>query len=168
MPAYISREEAVRLARAAEPHLKISDTHIFHGDIFEKHLYFYEPRPGGTSNTVLAEAAIIVSHACEYTKAEARGIASDYPLLVAPLRRLDAFPDTQHQQFRDGKIVAAPYLPMEAPIDDEYIVDLKLTQPFAAADLMEAPLVCCMHPDQRRLFQNRVSLFLFRDRILDS
>lgn len=166
MLAYIGRAEAVALARAADPGVTILDEHIFQGDIFEKHLELMSPVPGGTVERVLAEAVVVVSHSCEFTKAAGRRAPSDYPILVAPARSLGAFPSGQHQQFRDGKVVFAPYLPVEDPINEELIVDLKLTQPIAAADLMEASLACCMHPDQRRLFQNRIALFFLRERIL--
>jgi hypothetical protein len=158
VPAYVTREEAVRLF--AEGDDSVDVTHVFQGDVYAKTLELMLPRPGGKADWPLAPA-IVVSHDCEWTKARRR--IMEYAVLVAPLRELSVFPSDQRPLVRDGRIAYLFFLPHEDPLDDEYVADLRLIQPVSAADLRDAPVWTSCGPELRAGLRAKVVQFLTRE-----
>lgn len=158
MPAYITREEAVGLF--AEGDESVDASHVFQGDIYHKTLELMAPRPGGKHDWPLAPA-IVVSHDCEWTKAQRR--IMQHAMLVAPLRELSAFPADQRPLVREGRVRYLFFLPHEDPLDDEYVADLRLIQPVAAADLRDAALWTSLGREFRAALRAKLVEFLTRE-----
>lgn len=96
------------------------------------------PRRGGASDFPVAPA-IVLSHDCEFTKVGKWGI--QYPLIVAPLRRLAQFDGGQGElgNIRGNRVRFLFHLPPGGlELDDEYTADLTLMQPLTAAELIDA------------------------------
>jgi hypothetical protein len=147
-PAYVSRDEAARLFEG-------SSNHIYQGDIFQS-LELFVPRPGGTFDTPISHA-IVVSHDCEYTKIVGK---SNKPLLIAPLRELRVY--QQADAILEGRAVGLWALPEENPIDDAYVADLRMIQPFPVGDLVEAQLWTCLGVEAKKVLQARIARFFLR------
>ncbi len=122
------------------------------------------PRPAGDYRDYIDASVMVVSHDCEWNKVERFGTA--YPLLIAPLRRLDAFPDEPsgfHGHVRRGRVRYLFPLPLEAPITDEYVVDLRLTQPITAATLLDLQPLTSVGDELKLALQGALLVF-FTDR----
>ena len=98
------------------------------------------PRASGGYRDYDPAPVMVVSHDCEWTKVERHG--TQYPLLIAPLRLLAAFTEPAGIQghIRGGRVRYLFSLPHEEPIDDDYVVDLRLIQPITAAELLSEDL----------------------------
>jgi hypothetical protein len=128
---YISREgAAARYGGTADD--------IFQGDIFRS-VELLVPQPSGAWRDPVSSPAIVVANDCEWTKYEANG-APDYKFGVAPLRKLASFEDENKPGLlniiEDNKVRYLFPLPHEDPLDDKYVVDLRLIQPITVAELL--------------------------------
>jgi hypothetical protein len=156
LASYISRDEAARLFEG-------TPSDFFQGDVLES-LTLMTPRPGGSLDTIVAHA-IVLSHDCEYTKADSRGF--DYPIQVAPVRQLSAFrAGGQDGHIRAGRFRQLLYLPAEEPLDDEYAVDLRLAQPLLAQEIVEATHWTTLGPELRLVLQAKVVEYFTYERTL--
>lgn len=156
MASYISREEAADLFDG-------TPSDFFQGDILEA-LTLMTPRPGGSLDTLVANA-VVLSHDCEYTKADARGF--EYPIQVAPLRRLSAFSaGGQDGHIRANRFRQIMYLPAHDPLDDEYAIDLRLSQPLLAQEVVEAAHWATLGPELRFVLQAKIVEYYTYERTL--
>jgi hypothetical protein len=160
LPHYIDRA-AARQLHGAEP--EVDDTWTFQGDIFHS-LDLMVRRPGGAAGWP-ASWAITISHHCEWTKATKRP-GMNYPILVAPLRPLDILTPSEQGLVRANRMFAYMLLPAEEPVDQDYAADLRLTQPFPAADLVGAGYVASLGRELWETLQAKVVEFITRDRTL--
>ncbi len=90
----------------------------------------------------------------------------DYPILVAPLRRFDQFSPSEQGLIRDNRMVAFMYIPVDPPIENEFVVDLRLTQPIPAAELHGGPYVASLGAELAATLQAKIVEFTLRDRTL--
>lgn len=103
------------------------------------------PNPGGSRDFPVSPA-MVLSDDCEDTKAKKWG--DDYYFVVAPLRELAQF-DTGHGELgniRAQSVRALFHLPVGGPLDREWVVDLRLTQPFTYAELVGSALWTSVGP----------------------
>jgi hypothetical protein len=149
LPPYISRADAAVIFGGDEDH-------IYQGDIFQS-LEVVAPRPpGGIFETAIFHA-MVVSHDCEYTKIREQ---PRKPLLVAPLRELRVF--SQRDEILAGEAFALMALPREDPLDDAYVVDLRLMQTIAVGWLQEATLWTSIDEELKETLQARIAKFFLR------
>jgi hypothetical protein len=151
MAAYLSPEEA-DAARGGDL------GHLYQGDLLQT-LEFMVPMPDGVWQEKQWDG-VVVSHDCEYTKIAEK---STKPLLVAPVRAISDY--QQRDVIRAGGQYALWALPEEAPLEDGYVVDLRLIQPMAVRQLQDATHWTCMSDELREEFRMRVELFLFRGQL---
>jgi hypothetical protein len=148
VPAYLGRDEAHAL-HGGNP------DHIYQGDLLQS-LTFMVPLADGTWDDKQWDG-IVISHDCEYTKIAQK---PGKPLLVAPLRPMSDY--QQQDAIRQGQQYSLWALPVETPVEDEYVMDLRLLQPMAVRRLQEATHWAGLAPDLRLELQARVAKFLFR------
>lgn len=153
MSLYISRADAVRIFGGGDPDL--DENHIFQGDIFIAVEFKVPQKPEG-----LLGHGIVLSHDCEYTKAKRR--PESVPLSVAPLRELHGFPRDQAQLIRDNRLRNALFLPHEDPLDDVYMVDLRLSQPITTKDLQGYQFWTSASSELKKLLQAKIVEFYTR------
>ncbi len=155
---YISRADAVAAFAASDD--DVDESHIFQGDIFHS-VTFVAP---GHDDTVLAPG-IVLSHDCEYTKARRR--PTEYPLIVAPLRELAAFPKDQAELIRSNRLRYLLHLPIEGPVETEQAADLRLMQPVLAAELQQYQYLTSASETLKRRIRAKVVEFITRELTLD-
>jgi hypothetical protein len=146
--AYITREQAAELFDG-------TPEHIYQGDVFHS-IELVVPRVGGMLDPVQGPL-MVISHDCEYTK-----IANNptKPLLVAPLRALSVF--SQREEILEGKTFGLWALPREEPLDDEYAVDFRLTQPIAVSELRIEYHWTCLSPEAKETLHAHLAKFFLR------
>jgi hypothetical protein len=127
----------------APPPLRGTAKDIFQGDIFRS-LDVMIPRPSGDYRDYEPFPVIVVAHDCEWTKYRQSGSAPDYKFGIAPLRRLSSFEDKEKPgllgTIENNRVRYLFPLPHDAPLDDTYVVDLRLIQPITVAALLEQDL----------------------------
>ena len=131
---YISRAEAAARYEG-------TPEDIFQGDIF-RDVDVMIPRAAGDYRDYEPFPVIVVAHDCEWTKVQQLG--PDYKLGIAPLRRLSSFRDEAKPGIEgtiaNDRVRYLFPLPREDPLDDSYVVDLRMIQPITAAVLLDEDL----------------------------
>lgn len=161
MPFYSGRADAWALHAPEDPNVDLA--RVFQGDIFHS-LELMSRRAGGAADWPVTWA-ITISHHCEWTKAQQRA-GMDYPIVVAPLRRLDGFTPNDQGAIRANRMLAYMLLPSEGPVDHDYVADFRLMQPVSAADLPGAGYVASLQRALWETLQAKVVEFVMRDRTL--
>ncbi len=154
---YISRAEVIRLSAIDDP--DVDESHIFQGDIFHSIEFRVPHKVDGVQCN-----GMVISHDCEYTKTKKR---PTHPLLVAPLRELSSFRKDEADLVRNNRYRHAVFLPNRKPLDDEYLVDLRLIQPISIRDLQEYQYMTSISPAMKKLLRAKVVEFITRELTLE-
>jgi hypothetical protein len=120
------------------------------------------PRPAGDYRDYEPFPVMVVANDCEWTKYQKSG-APDYKFGIAPLRRLAAFEDPDDPGLL-GTIKAnrVRYLfPLlhEEPLDDIYVLDLRLIQPITVAELLDRELWTSIGDGIKEPLQGKLAIF---------
>jgi hypothetical protein len=150
---YISRGEAAALYDG-------TPRDIFQGDIYRS-IEIMIPRPTGGYRDYEPLPVMVVAHDCEWTKALKAG--DEYKFGIAPLRRLSAFRDEKKPGL-EGMIGKNQVrylfpLPQEDPLDDTYVVDLRLIQPITVAELLSHDLWTSIGDGVKKPLQGKLIVF---------
>jgi hypothetical protein len=105
---------------------------------------------------------MVVAHDCEWTKYLQSG-APDYKVGIAPLRRLSSFEDETKPgllgAIRSNRVRYLFPLPHETPLDDSYVVDLRLIQPITVAELLGHDLWTSVGDEIKRALRGKIIVF---------
>lgn len=107
--------------------------------------------------------AIVTSHDCEWTKYLQANRAPDYKFGIAPLRRLSVFENDEKPgilgTISGNRIRHLFPLPEQPPLDNAYVVDLRLIQPMTVAELLEDDPWTCIGGVLKEAFQGKLVTF---------
>lgn len=146
--SYVTRRQAVADYGGGDP--DVDESHIFQGDIYHS----VEFRVPWKDDSVQG-FGVVLSHDCEYTKAKKQ--PANVALSIAPARLLANVDKEQRKPIQDNRLRAFLYLPGDQPLGDEYAIDLRLTQPILAPQLVDYMFITCMGEELRGALQTKIA-----------